>query len=101
MTVLLFATLDTKGDEAAYVRDLLRAGGVAVTLVDTGCLGEPRTAPDIAREELFRAAGTTLEALRARNDRGEAVTAAARGAEELARRFHARGELEGVLGIGG
>jgi len=101
VTVLLFATLDTKGDEAAYLRDLLRAHGVAVTLVDTGCLGEPRTAPDIGREELFRAAGTTLAALRAQNDRGAAVTAAARGAEAIARRFHERGELEGVLGIGG
>jgi len=101
VTVLLFATLDTKGDEAAYVRDLLRASGVRVTLVDTGCLGEPRTAPDVSREELFRAAGTTLEALRAKNDRGEAVGAAARGAEVLARRFHERGELDGVLGIGG
>ena len=101
MTVLLFATLDTKGDEAAFVRDELRANGVDVTLVDTGCLGAPKVAADIAREELFRAAGTTLEALRAKNDRGEAVGAAARGAEELARRFHARGELEGVLGLGG
>ena len=60
MTVLLFATLDTKGDEAAYLRELLRASGVAVLLVDTGCLGEPRTPADIPREELFRAAGTTI-----------------------------------------
>jgi uncharacterized protein (UPF0261 family) len=49
VTVLLFATLDTKGDEAAYVRDLLRASGVAVALVDTGCLGEPNVPADIAR----------------------------------------------------
>jgi uncharacterized protein (UPF0261 family) len=101
VTVLLFATLDTKGDEAAYLRELLRASGIAVTLVDSGCLGEPRVRADIPREELFAAAGTSLAALRARADRGEAVTAAARGAEVLARRFHARGELEGVLGLGG
>ncbi len=101
MTVLLFATLDTKGAEAGYLRDLLRASGVAVRLVDTGCLGEPALAADVPREELFAAAGTTLAALRARGDRGEAVTAAARGAEVLALRLCARGELEGVLGIGG
>jgi uncharacterized protein (UPF0261 family) len=101
VTVLLFATLDTKGDEAAYVRELLRADGVAVRLVDTGCLGEPRASADVTREELFAAAGTTLAALRARNDRGEAVSAAARGAEVLARACHERGELAGVLGLGG
>lgn len=101
MTVLLLATLDTKGEEAAYVRELLRAEGLRVTLADTGCLGEPRVAADVPRAELFRAAGESLEALRARAERGLAVTAAARGAVELARGLHARGELEGVLALGG
>jgi uncharacterized protein (UPF0261 family) len=101
MTVWILATLDTKGTEAAFARDQLRALGCATRLVDTGCLGEPAVAPDLPRAEVFRAAGTTLEALRARGDRGEAVSAAARGAEALVRAAHARGELSGVLGLGG
>src|SRR5438552_3978484 len=101
MAVLLFATLDTKGHEAAFVRDELRAAGVEVVLVDCGSLGEPQVTPDIARAELFRAGGTTLEAVRARGERGEAVDAAARGAAALARRFHAEGRLAGVFGLGG
>jgi len=99
--VLVFATLDTKGHEAGFVRDQLRALGVAVTLIDCGSLGEPRLKPDIPREEVFRAAGTSLAALRAKGDRGEAVNAAARGAAELAKRFHAEGQCLGVLGLGG
>jgi len=101
MPVLLFATLDTKGDEAAFVRDELARAGVCVALVDCGCLGEAKVAADVPRAEVFRAAGTTLEALRARGDRGEAVSAAARGAEVLARRAFDAGELDGVLGLGG
>ena len=101
MPVLLFATLDTKGLEAAYLRECLRALGVEVALVDCGTLGEPLVKAEIAREELLSAAGTTLEALRARGDRGEAVNAAARGAAALARRWHAEGGLAGVLGLGG
>jgi len=101
VSVLVLATLDTKGHEAAFVRDELGAAGVAATLVDCGALGEPQVAPDVAREAVFRAAGTSLAEVRARGERGLAVDAAARGAAELARRAHAAGSLTGVLGLGG
>ncbi len=101
MPVLLFATLDTKGHEASYLCAGLRALGVEVVLVDCGSLGTPQVQPDVPREELFRAAGTTIASVRARNDRGEAVNAAARGAAELAKRYHTEGTCLGVLGLGG
>jgi len=43
-TVVLVGTLDTKGDEYAYLRDRLRLHGVNTLLVDTGTLEPPRTA---------------------------------------------------------
>jgi uncharacterized protein (UPF0261 family) len=101
MVVWILATLDTKGREAAFVRDELAQAGVETRLVDAGCLGEPAVEPDVARDEVFRAAGTTLEAVRAKADRGEAVTKAAEGAAALAVRRHAEGKLSGVLGLGG
>ena len=101
MSVYLLATLDTKGVEAGFVRDALRAAGAGVVVVDTGTLGEPRLAADVTRAQVFRAAGTTLEAVRAAGDRGRAVTLAADGAAELVRAAHAAGALSGVLGIGG
>jgi uncharacterized protein (UPF0261 family) len=100
-SVLLFATLDTKGREAGYVRDLLRSWGVAVTLVDVGALGVPAVAADIVRERIFELAGTTLESVRQHADRGEAVTRASEGAARLAREAQARGDVSGVLGVGG
>lgn len=101
MSVHLFATLDTKGDEADFVRMRLRELGVEVTLVDVGCLNEPRTAADVTREEVFIAAGTTLAAMRSRNDRGLAVTKAAEGAAAIAARRFAEGKLSAVVGLGG
>jgi uncharacterized protein (UPF0261 family) len=100
-SVLLFATLDTKGREAGYVRDLLRSWGVAVTLVDVGILGVPAVPADIVRERIFELAGTTLESVREHADRGEAVTKASEGAARLAREAQARGDVSGVLGVGG
>jgi uncharacterized protein (UPF0261 family) len=99
MAVLLVGTLDTKGGEYAFVRDLLRAAGVECLCLDAGVLGPPAFAPDLPREQVFAAAGTTLEAVR--GDRGKAVTAAAKGAAALARRLHAEGKVSGVLGLGG
>ncbi|MBI5363166.1 MAG: Tm-1-like ATP-binding domain-containing protein [Planctomycetes bacterium] len=101
MAVHLLATLDTKGEEAEFVRRALLASGVPVVLVDTGCLGEPRARADVTRDEVFLAAGTSLAAVRAKNDRGEAVTFAAKGAEAIVRAAHAKKQLDGVLGLGG
>src|SRR5262245_53526465 len=95
MPVLLIATLDTKGHEAAFVRDLLIRAGLAVTVADAGVLGPPAFAADIPRDELYRAAGTTLQAIA--GDRGTAIEAAAKGAAALARRLRP----DGVFGLGG
>jgi uncharacterized protein (UPF0261 family) len=101
MYVFIVATLDTKGTEAALVRDLLVAEGVQTRLVDTGCLGQPQVPADITREQVFEAAGTTLAAMIAQGDRGEAVSRAAQGAARLVERFHAEGKVAGVVGLGG
>jgi uncharacterized protein (UPF0261 family) len=101
MAIHLLATLDTKGPDAAFVRDRLAELGHAVTLVDCGCLGEPSITSDISRERVFAAAGTSLAALREQYDRGTAVSAAAAGASKLVAEAHATGKLTGVLGIGG
>src|SRR5438128_447242 len=99
--VYLLATLDTKGIEAAFVRDRLRSLGIGVKLVDTGSLGPPLTTPDVTREVLFAGAGTTSDAMRAAGDRGEAVARSADGAVNLIREQYAAGNVAGVLGLGG
>lgn len=101
MSVYLFATLDTKGMEAEFLRQRLAALDVPVTLVDCGCQGSPLVSADVPRERLFAAAGRSLAELQAAGDRGAAITAAATGAAELARQAAATGKLCGVLGIGG
>jgi len=101
MSVFLIGTLDTKGHEIAFVRDRLRELGVDVCIVDAGCLREPQIAAGISREQVFEAAGTTLQALRDANDRGQAVAAAAEGVKRLILERHAAGEVQGVLGLGG
>lgn len=101
MPVLLFATLDTKGAEAQFVRDELRRQGVEAWLVDVGCVGEPSVKADLPREELFRAAGFSLSDLQSQRDRGTAIKAAAEAAAVVAKTWYDAGQLEGVISIGG
>jgi uncharacterized protein (UPF0261 family) len=101
MPVYLIGTLDTKGQEVAFVRDELRALGLYVAVVDASCLNEPSIVADVTREAVFEAAGTTWAAVEAANDRGHAVTTAARGVAALISRLHAEGAVDGVIGLGG
>lgn len=101
MPVLLVGTLDTKGVEFQFVRDLLRQAGVGCLVLDAGVLHPSAFPPDITREEVYAAAGTSVETVRAAGDRGQAITLAAKGAAVIAQRLHAEDKLDGVLGLGG
>ncbi len=104
-TVVVIGTLDTKGPEHGYVRDRLRDAGVNVTLVDVGVLGGPTVDPDVAADEVARAAGTTVEELRsagsAAGHRGLVLESMARGAVALVDRWRSEGRCDGVMGLGG
>jgi len=101
MSIYLIATLDTKGAEAALIRDRLVQLGLAVTLVDAGALGDPTVRADVLREEVFSAADCSLTELVAKNDRGMAISAAATGAQRIVSQAYAAGQVDGVVGLGG
>jgi uncharacterized protein (UPF0261 family) len=98
-TVLLIGTLDTKGEEYAYLRERLELAGVDVLVADAGTAGPPHGCePDIAREQVAGEAGLDLDAL---TDRGAAVGAMSEAAAALASRLHGEGRIAGVLAAGG
>jgi uncharacterized protein (UPF0261 family) len=100
MPIVLLGTLDTKGVEYQFVRDLLRAQGLDVLVVDAG-VQAPSLVPDISADQVFAAAGTSLAAIRQANDRGQAVEMAARGAAKLVQDLHSQGKVDGILSLGG
>jgi len=63
MPVILIGTLDTKGGEFQFVRDLLTQAGLSVQVIDASVLGTPYFQPDISREQVYAAAGTSLAVL--------------------------------------
>jgi uncharacterized protein (UPF0261 family) len=100
-TVLLLGTLDTKGDEFAFLRERLRDAGVRVLLADVGTLEPASVEADFTREQVGAEAGVDVEALRAAGDRGAAIAGMAGAAAALARRLYDEGRIHGVLSAGG
>ena len=100
--IALVATLDTKGAEIDYVAGRVRALGGVPTVIDAGILGEPTGgAPDVSREEVARAGGHELEALRSIGTRGAAVEGMCAGVRAVFLELWAAGRLDGALCLGG
>jgi len=100
-TILLIGTLDTKGTEYSYVKNLIAERGHQTLVLDAGVVGEPAFSPDISAETVAKAGGSSLAKLRKKADRGAAVEVMAKGAAKLARESLAAGKFDGVLGLGG
>lgn len=100
-SILIIGTLDTKGVEFAYIRDLIQARGHRTVVMDAGVSGEPAFAPEITAEQVAAAGGSSLAALRAAGDRGAALEVMGRGARALAVAEHAAGHVDGVISLGG
>jgi uncharacterized protein (UPF0261 family) len=102
-TVVVVATLDTKGPEAAFLRDWFAARGRPARLIDVGLLGAPLCplgAGDVPADRVATAAGTSLWALRSgRRDAG--MAAMGLGAGQILAGWAADGTLAGAVGIGG
>jgi uncharacterized protein (UPF0261 family) len=100
-TILLIGTLDTKGEEYGYVRELITARRHQTLLMNAGVTGEPGLTPDIEAEAVAQAGGSSLTDLRQQADRGAAIEVMARGAAQLTTRLYAEGKVDAVLGLGG
>jgi len=99
--LLIIATLDTKGREAAYVKDCVQKLGIHPMLMDVGTLGKPLTPPDMTREEVVTAAGYRWGNLVKEKSRSLAFKAVQEGGAILARGLFEKGKLHGVFGMGG
>ncbi len=101
-TILILGTLDTKSEEIQYLRERIRQSGLGVIILDNGVLGEPRgIVPDIPARETAKAAGTTLEEVRKKPSRGEAIDEMIKGCKALVAKLYDEGRIQGAISFGG
>jgi len=99
--IAVLATLDTKGEEAAFIKSLLGSRGYSATIVDIGPLGPPGIRPDVASAEVARLGGKDLAALVRSGERGRIMEGMGKGAATLLSLLHSKGRIDGVIGLGG
>jgi uncharacterized protein (UPF0261 family) len=100
-TIAVLGTLDSKGEEHAFVADLIRQQGHTPLLIDVGTGADPTITPDISRFEVAAAGDIDLEALIARKDRGECVVAMSEAAPKRVARLAEDGKIHGIISLGG
>jgi uncharacterized protein (UPF0261 family) len=100
-TIAILGTMDTKGEEHAFVAQQIKARGHQTLVVDVGALEAPKLHPDITREEVARAAGIDFAALLAKRDRGESVAAMSKGAPVVLAKLAVEKKIDGVISLGG
>jgi uncharacterized protein (UPF0261 family) len=99
--IAIIGTLDTKGQEVAFIRHQIQARGHRTWVIDAGVLGQPSIEADLTRQEVARAGGGELAELIAAGDKGRAIQTMIDGTRELVIRLYAEGKLGGVIALGG
>lgn len=102
-TIAVIGTLDTKGDQLKYVKDRIEEKDVKTLVIDVGVLGEPPFTPDITKNQVAEAAGTTLQEVIAMGPQREAdaIMTMARGVRTLLSDLNRKRLIDGVLVAGG
>ncbi len=104
-TIVIPVTLDTKGEEAQYVKEQIERKGHKTIIIDVGVMGEPQTQADITREEVARAGGRSLEELVEAAEKGaertEGTNVMIQGLLKIVKELHSAGKLDGIISLGG
>ena len=100
-TIAILSTLDTKAEEAAYLKERIEAHGGRALLVDIGLVGQPGVAADVDRAAVVAAGGGDLAELLQDPSRQAAAPFVTTGATKLLLEAVEAGRIDGVLAMGG
>ncbi|MEA4853712.1 MAG: Tm-1-like ATP-binding domain-containing protein [Christensenella sp.] len=99
-TIAVVGTFDSKGEEYAFVRELIEKQGVRTLMIHTGVF-PPTIKAHIGNDVVAAAAGENIEEVAAKKDRAYATEVLAKGMEKLIPQLYAQGEFDGILSFGG
>ena len=98
--IAVLATLDSKGPEAGFVAEEIRAAGRTPLIVDVGLAGEPSLGADISRVDIAARGGARL-GVHLGESKATQMSAIVEGGTQIIRERLAQGRLAGLIGLGG
>jgi len=99
--ILVIGSLDTKGDQLAFLKERIEARGHKAMLMDVSMGGRAPFRPEIGAEEIARLGGKEISEIINSRDRFEITNAMTRGAQLKALDLLSKRELDGVVSLGG
>lgn len=101
--IVVICNLDTRGEDIAFVKELIASRGHEAILLDFSMEEPPPFAGDVSTEEVARRGGLGIHAVREkyRTDREAATANQIRGASAIVEDLLRQGRVHGALGIGG
>jgi uncharacterized protein (UPF0261 family) len=100
-SIVIVSTLDTKGAETGFLKELIEKRGHKTILVDTGMGAETVVKPDISADEVAKAGGGEIREMRASRETGKLTIIMIKGAIEKIKELHAAGKVDGIVSFGG
>ncbi len=100
-TVVIAGSLDTKGAEFAFIKELIEKEGLKTLVVDFGVMGAPAFKPDVSSGEVAAAGGADPAKLASGEHKDLAMKSMAAGLAVIVRRLHDEGRLQGIISMGG
>lgn len=103
-SIAIIGTLDTKGDQVAYLKEQIEKRGHRTVVIDVGVLGKPGCEPNITKHEVANAAGMTLDEIIAMGEKGHEIKSMdkmAEGCRAILRGLNDKESIDGMLGVGG
>ena len=97
----IIGTLDTKGKECEFVRDIIKKQGLETLIIDSGVKNKPKIKADVSREEVAAEGGESLKSLIEKDDRGHAVSVMGRGVNETVSKLFKENKIDGLISLGG
>ncbi|HME45638.1 MAG TPA: Tm-1-like ATP-binding domain-containing protein [Syntrophorhabdales bacterium] len=99
--ILLIGTLDTKGNEIFFMKELVQQMGFEPLVIDIGIVGEPVFVADITKEEVLKEIGKDLESVVSLNNEAQATRIMATALVPLVKKLFDEGRIDAVIAIGG
>ena len=98
--ILLVGTLDTKGNELFYMKDIAEKAHYRPIVMDTG-VGRSDLKADITTEDILNNARKSMEELTALHDGGEIIKFMSPVVEAMVQKLYEEGRIDGAVAIGG
>ncbi len=99
--ILIVSTLDTKGVETFYLRDKIKQLGKTPIVLDISMRPAEGFQSEITPEAVAEAGGSTYKDILTSKERAKNTAIMTKGASHIALDMWKKGELDGIIGIGG